>query len=235
MRYIKNCIFLSLLLLYSCSFQHQQIPDNQLIPLTILKVSDPKYLEYVVAENVNVKFDSVDASGLVQGVERAYKIRGEGAVYQELYIGRSPYIPLEDNFYLVDWKWGSFIYEPSNVLLNVKWNAVNNRREEWNLNTEIISSDFLVTWGWTDRGKIDDELGIKDTSPLDYMRPNFYGLYNTIDEIPDTIVLKDNFCYTMKNYQDEVLRQDSLQRVYVERLSKIILNNSLNKIAHLFD
>lgn len=235
MRYIKNFIFLGLLLLYSCSFQHQQIPDNQLIPLTILKVSDPKYLEYVVAENVNVKLDTVDASGLVQGAERAYKIRGEGAVYQELYIGRSPYIPLKDDFYLVDWKWGSFLYEPSNVLVNVKWDEVKNRQEEWNLNTEIISSDFLVTWGWVDRKKIDDYLGIKGASLVDYIHPNFYGLYNTIEEIPDTIVLEDKFCYTLKDYQDEVLIQDSLQQIYAERLSQIILDNSLNKIAHLFD
>jgi hypothetical protein len=164
--------------------------------------------------------------------KRAYKIRSIEGVSQDFFIGKSPYIELSDGYYLVDWKWGNFIYKPFNVLLDVLWSEVQDRQQLWDMETPIISSDFIDKWGTTNRSEIDRYLQIEPAAndtlygvSTDHLRSDFLGRYHSLSDVPEGI---------KEDYIHEVERQDSLQRVYAERLTQVIKEGGLKKVAYIY-
>lgn len=233
-------------------------PKNLIMGMTIVQFSSPHYMEYVVAEERPLwPSDEIWKDNdlpVPDSVINRYIIRSIGGTCQEFFLGTSPYIELTDNFYLVDWKWGNFIYSPTNVLLDVKWKDVNNRLELWDLRTDLISDKadkFLKVWAITSRKKIDIHLRItptpvdstlpdygsrKNISP-DYLIPWFAWEFNTISQLQNQHkkYKKDSLINRyFEDYCREVERQDSLQTVYVERLKQIIQTGELEKITSSF-
>ena len=153
-------------------------------------------------------------------------------MYQELFLGTNPYINVTDNYYVIDWKWGNFMYEPYNVLLDLKWEDVIDRQQIWDINYPTLSFNQTITWGDITREKIDKYLNI-EPAPLDsiygvstdYLRPWFIGKFSTLPDVPDDIAIE---------YHKEVARQDSLQRVYIERLSQIIEESAIEKLGYFY-
>ena len=205
-----------ILLLQSCESRQKRwdaMPPYMVI--TVLKFSSPQYLDYVVAK----KEKSED--------NEFYKIGGVGGTCKELYIGHSPYIALPKGYYTLDWKWGrGIINRPENYLIGIKWEEVENRQQKWPLNTTIISSDFITHdsgWRATSYELIDKALNIAPPTemdskfpyiPADYLRKDWMGRYNSLEEIPES---------QREEYLEWVRYQDSLQEVYIERLSQVIL------------
>lgn len=234
------------LMLISCNSQTSEIPVNDFIDrpvmgLQLVKFKSPEYVKYVAAESVTVEWDTIKGypSDKLVGKKSAYKIRGAGGTCQELFLGQSPYIELIDNYYLVDWKWGYFIYHPSNVLLDVVWTDVNDRQELWDLETSIVSSDFIEEWGAVNRNNIDSYLQITPAPndkhinvSTDHISPPWYGYFHTLTEVQESLTKEESF--SVDDYMNEVKRQDSLQLVYVERLKQIIQNGEMEKIANVY-
>ena len=213
------------------------MPDLHIMGMQIVNFKSPEYVKYVVAERVTVEWDTIKGypSDKLVGKKSAYKIRREGGVCQELFLGQSPYIELADGYYLVDWKWGHFIYHPSNVLLDVVWTDVKDRQELWDLETSIVSSDFIEEWGAVNRNKIDSYLQIapapKDelfNVSTDHVRFRWIGEFHTLADV------QERFGNDVEDYMKEVTRQDSLQRVYAERLTQVIKEGGLKKVAYIY-
>ena len=189
--------------------------------MDIVQFAKPEYINYVVVDRAAPEYD-----------ENSCKIRMAGRACQELYLGSSPYIALPDNYYIIDWKWGSFIYPPTNFLINCQWTDVKDRLQIWEYPSLFITSDFLKAYGAIGYDVIDKALHIAppqevDTLahkgvPLDYLKPRFYANCHSLDDIPAD---------RMDEYLADVKRHDSLQNVYMERLARIIEEGSLEKAA----
>ena len=179
--------------------------------IAVVKFSSPEYVDYVIADICNHK-DSL------------FAIRNEDYPAQELFLGSSPYIALPNDYYALDWKWGYFIYGPTNHLLSVRWEEVKDRKQQWGWDKLKLSSGFIRKEGGSSYKAIDEFLNIapppiKDNTLYNYL-PREYclnqGLWriHSLSEITDSVFLQQ--------YLDEVKYQDSLQVIYVERLSRII-------------
>lgn len=225
------------LLLISCNSRTTQMPDLHLMGMQIVNFKSPEYVKYVVAERVAAEWDTIKGypGDILKWKKSAYKIRSEGGVCQELFLGQSPYIELADGYYLVDWKWGGFIYAPSNVLINVMWEDVHDRQQLWDLAMPIVSSNFIKCEGATSRAKIDNYLQIapapKDelfNVSTDHVRFRWIGEFHTLADV------QERFGNDVEDYMKEVTRQDSLQRVYAERLTQVIKEGGLKKVADIY-
>ena len=208
-----------ILLLPSCEKTETQeqetyTPMPTYMVITMLKFSSPHYLDYVITKK--------DKSG----DDVFYKIGGVGGSCQELYLGSSPYIELPKGYYMLDWKWGRGIINiPENYLIDVKWEEVENRQQKWPSDIRIISTDFInQNGGWlaTSYENIDKVLHIAPPKemdskfpnvPADYLQKDWMGRYNSIEEVPES---------QREEYLELVKYQDSLQEVYIERLSQIM-------------
>ena len=227
----KNVVILSALILglVSCeSNSNSYVPHAAEMYMRIVKIPSPENLQYVVAEMYPVSNDS-----------NGFKIRNNGGVFQELYLGTNPYIELSDDYYCVDWKWGDFIYIPTNVLIDVLWMDVTNRQQYWSIETSLIAENFSPQNGYISRRQIDSYLGtecsvLKDTNlnlSIDYAEPWFIRKFNTLEEFLNGVKVQNPSTYAnIESYQSEVVRQDSLQIVYVERLKQIIKEGQLQKL-----
>ena len=104
----------------SCNYNNPGQPEPVIMYMDIVQFAKPEYINYVVVDRAAPEYD-----------ENSCKIRMAGRACQELYLGSSPYIALPDNYYIIDWKWGSFIYPPTNFLINCQWTDVKDRLQIW--------------------------------------------------------------------------------------------------------
>lgn len=229
-----NCTILLVLCLFLFNSCNQNAVDRHIMGMSLVKFKSQEYLNYVVAEEVPIDMSSnPDMNSDHCPDKRAYKIRSVEGVSQDFFIGKTPYIELSDGYYLVDWKWGNFIYKPFNLLLDVLWSDVQDRQQLWGVETPIASEDFIDKWGDTNRSEIDLYLQIvpaaNDNSygvSTDHLRPVFLGRYHSLSDVPEGI---------REDYIHEVERQDSLQHIYVERLKYIIQKGALKKVAYIYN
>ena len=174
--------------------------------LRIIKFKSPEYADFVVVEKT-FNGDSCH-------------IRQVHNIIIEVAIGSSPYIALPDDYYAVDWKWGQLIYPPTNFLIDVKWNEVTDSHQKWEYPSKYITSDIFKVWGYTAYKTIDSFLNIEVANPYDYTRPDWVD-----EKLPF-----HHYSDLPKAYKAEVRREDSLQNVYVERLSQIINEGNMKKV-----
>lgn len=219
------------------------MPERQDLPVEIVKVIDSELLQYVVADIVPVFTDTTYSpqGPILSGDSNEYQIRGIGGVYEELFLGTNPYIELGEDYYLVDWKWGEFLYEPTNVLIDVKWEDVKSRQQDWPIETTLLTSTFPCQHKYIKRQSIDELLGIQPSATMDtickmsvdYARPWFIWRFNTLEDLmTEKTELESHGLYylTLESYNAEVARQDSLQLVYAERLKQIIQKGKLQEL-----
>lgn len=180
--------------------------------LNVVKFSAPEFSDYVVVEK--------DYRG---DYEDSCLLRPDNVSFIDLCIGSSPYIALPQGYYVVDWKWSQLIYPPTTFLIDVKWNELKDRRQKWEYPPIYITSKFLKVWGCIPCSSIDYYLNIK-TNPNEYKKPYWmdFGPYPQSFKHPE---------YVLNIYMNEVRREDSLQNVSIERLSRIIEEGHLEKVS----
>lgn len=208
-------------------------PYRPIMSMNIVKITNPEFLDYVLCEEQSIFPEQ--AEGNFDEHYKVYGIRSIGLCAQELYLGESPYIELTDGYFLIDWKWGNFLY-PWCKLMNVQWEEVIDRQQIWDLQTELVSSSFSEIFdvaGFTNREVIDEYLnivpapdnrygeGISD----DHLNPFFYPI-NSLEQIKDSVARTE--------YLEEVQRQDSLQNVYIERIKQTIQQNALEEVVYFY-
>lgn len=207
-------VAIALFAVTACSHQNQPVHEPFLREgIDIVKLESPEYLDYVIADSYG---DSL------------FGIRYENECSaQELFLGTSPYIALPDGYYAIDWKWGHFVYSPTNYLLSVKWEEVKDRRQRWGWDKMKLSSGFILReFGFSYAG-IDKFLNIApppvkdDKYPKEYKIPGWLYFTHSLSDITDSVRLQQ--------YLDEVKFQDSLQATYVERVSRIIEEGRLEE------
>ena len=234
------------LLLSSCEGEHNNyMPDRYDMVMMIAKIDNPELLQYVVAESIGVYTDTTyDQYGhpVLRSDSDVYHIRLDGGTYQELFLGTNPYIALGEDYYLIDWKWGYFLYEVSEVIMDIKWEDVKDRQQVWPLETPLVLSEFVPEYRYISRKDVDDYLGIMSTAPvdtifnmsIDYVRPWFIWKFNTMAEFqevfPDSTNATDVISGSVESYNAEAARQDSLQQVFAERLKQIIQEDDLQDL-----
>ena len=242
-------LIIAILALGFLSCENREYPNNY-VPLQtdmfvveIIKTSDSEQLQFVVAEEVPILSDTTYSpqGPILSGDSNEYQIRGIGGVYEELFLGTNPYIELGDDYYLVDWKWGEFLYEPTNVLVDVKWEDVMSRQQVWSIETPLIASGFPCQHNYLKRETIDRILGVEPSAiidtihnmSVDYVRPWFTWRYNTLEDLMKEkaeLESHDFHDLTLESYNAEVARQDSLQLVYAERLRQMIQEGKLQEL-----
>ena len=217
-------------------------------------VSDMTW-EYKMPAFEIVKFDDAEDCGKVVTVRKGedFCIRGTRTVADELCLRTSPYISLPDGYRLVDWKWG-LLFDSQAMLLNVSWDDLEDSQQCWNANG-VYHEKFVGKLGYVSRGEIDKFLKINPSPAdryskiwggagenssilelvsLDYAKPWWLYGFQSLSEMPDTLRTFGNEIYTKADYMAEVARQDSLQDVYVLRLSTIIERGEEGNLIYFY-
>ena len=185
---------------------------------TIIKFTAPEYPNYVVVEPDFWEYWHLSYIRSACG----------GYVCPELFIGSSPYIALPNGYYATDWKWGEFIYPPSNILIDVKWEDVEDINQRWEYPSILISTIFLKVWAKASYKSIDSYCHIQSANPNDYRNHNqwaYENIHTSIADIPEEEV---------DAYKAHVRYVDSLQDVHIERIAKIIENGELEKVCPIY-
>lgn len=169
-------------------------------------------------------------------------------------LDRSPYVPLTDNYYLIDWRWIDFL--PLSVLTHHVFSP--------QLYTHINKHTFITDTKWTELATIDQCWNrTKYTNPVNVEEVYRIG-YEVIDKFLNQYDITkaflglnyyDYFCaYVTEaygfykkdkgmaegtkysniswNYQQYLSFRDSLQNSYQQSLIEIIQNNQLKEISN---
>lgn len=209
--YYFVAFFCCAFLLVACESHNQTSYAGDTEPsihVCIVKFTAPNYKDSVVVE----KDDEGDSCQI-------RKIGGYGTC-QELFLGTSPYLALPDGYYLVDLKWGDFFYY--NFFINVNWKEVKDRMQKWEYPPENVNKHFVSDLRKISCRAIDKYFG-EQFGNRNYVIPNLS--YHTISDVPS---------FELQNFYKEVAIQDSLQDVYLERLSQIINDSALDRVRHKY-
>lgn len=203
-------------MLQSCESNSSIPSDHQPFSMymNVVKFTSPEYLNYVVVEK--------DYWG---DEEHLCKIRFSGRACEELYIGSSPYIALPNGYYVIDWKWGDFIYPATNFLIDVKWSEVEDRQQKWEYPSIYFTSHFIKEWGYVHYKSIDTYMNTISARNSDYSMPEW------IEYSHATTTFQGMSDSAIEKYKEKVRYQDSLRDVYIERLSQIIQEGALSKVC----
>ena len=190
-------------------------PDPEAF-LFLVKFTDDKYREQIIAENI---YNPV-------------RMRGEiPPVVEELIVGTNPWAnKLPNGYWIADWRWGnSFIYPSTNVLLSDKWESLTHWNQTWPMPEEIIPfHDYIVEVGGVNRRNIDTLLrvntDVKRGSELDYM---LYQVIGGVGNFKKDIDIPEDL---KKEYYSIIRQQDSLHQIYVQRLIDITTNGDFEKV-----
>ena len=151
-------------------------------------------------------------------------MRGKPGVCQDMVLGTLPYKYVSKGYYIVDWKWGYFLYRPSNVILNLTWYDLEDWNHVWRLDeTGTHDQSMLGEYGVIRRKKIDEYLNIAYQEE-NYAIPDLYGDVVDREEI-------EAAGYDEEKYMMNIHVQDSLQNIYIDRLKEIIQKDALGNVA----
>lgn len=176
--------------------------------IVLVKFTEPQYVDSVVVEE-NAAGDSCQIR----------KMGGFGTC-TELCVGHSPYIPLPNEYYLVDWKWGYFFYMPYTFVINVNWLDVIDTKQKWECPKGQLNISFIKDLRCCYFKSIDEYSG-ESYGYRNYEIPSSLSKYHSLSDVP-----YDQLEYFLK----QVAVQDSLQEVYKERISKIIEEGALDDL-----
>ena len=185
--------------------------DDPTMFLCIVKFTEPQYVDSVVVEEVTR--DSCQIR----------KIGGFGTC-TELCVGHSPYIPLPNEYYLVDWKWGYFFYMPYTFVINVNWLDVIDTKQKWECPKGQLNISFIKDLRCCYFKSIDEYFG-ESYGYRNYEIPSSLSWYHSLSDVP---------AEQLDNFLKQVAVQDSLQEVYKERISKIIEEGALDALNNTF-
>ncbi len=178
---------------------------------------------------------------LFQTGQDEYRIRdlSTGGTCREFIFETKPYIILNDDWILLDWKWNLAV-SYNNVLITMPWEAVRHPDATYarsDIYAMTMTSNVIKKYSIIKRSKIDRYLGITPAPAADYpgpwgrtsggistdhLAPVYLNRYYSTQNIPEVIDQKGDWKYTKEDFLKERKRQDSLQNVYVKRLVTLI-------------
>ena len=189
--------------------------------MQIVKFTNDEYRNYILAEQIG------DFPVMMRGKTPP--------VVEELIVGSIPYcVKLPNGYWLIDWRWGGvFIYRPSNVLLSDKWETLIHWDQTWVMPENPLAFDaYIVDVGGVFIRTIDTYLGIN----LEVSRFSAYGdmLYNRPWVFGRNYVSEKDIPINEKeHYYDCIHQQDSLQKIYTQRLIEIINSGNFDKVYNV--
>ena len=188
---------------------------------------------------------------LVPDSKDVYRMRSlqNGGTCREFIIGHNPFMRVDtvQYWYLADWKWGVLLSRVHQVIA-LRWVDV---REP---DATYVRSDFVASatgiiesYGYVKRSEI-DLLSHVQPAPAseaagswgrtsggistDHLAPVYLSRYYSTQNIPQVIDQEGEWQYTKQDFLAERLRQDSLQKVYCDRLEQLIYSGYSNNIIH---
>ena len=100
---------------------------------------DPEPSMYMVY--VRFAADSVTQFVIAESYDNeTASMRGKPGACQDLLLGTLPYKHVSKEYYVVDWKWGYFLYKPSNVILNLTWYDL----KDWNYVWRLDEKEYKI-------------------------------------------------------------------------------------------
>lgn len=164
--------------------------------------------------------------------------------------GTSPYIPLSDGYYMIDWKWHQLF--PVSALALLRPNALYD-----NFSEMIHNHIFMTDIDWKDLEDVsleyDSSLSTEPVKGIEIIRVwtlELDGMFNAVDSDPYlcwnmSIYVNNGMCldnaYMYYQYGDctsdgrthstYINYCDSLQNIYRQRLIEVIKNNQLKKLG----
>lgn len=154
-------------------------------------------------------------------------------------MGKTPYIALPNDYLVYDWKINTY-FMPE-FLTPIHWEEITDYDQRWNCESleserglprkmyDATETNLRVKRSW-----IDAFLGIAPKQEFvhqhgmdistDYARPYWLGRFETAEEI------EKNANMTLQSCEEEIARQDSLQNVYIKRLTSIIEEGRLQDL-----
>lgn len=164
--------------------------------------------------------------------------------------GTSPYVPLVDNYYLIDWKWHQL--HPLSTIANSSANAYHNPLTEHICNHVFATDmDWQDLNGLTDRADAQSAQPIKGLEIIRVLPLELACYFNDVDSDPyvcwnmsiyyDNGMCLDNaylyYAYgdcldSGKSHLTYIAYCDSLQSVYQQRLIELIRNGQIKKVGY---
>lgn len=267
----KNSLFFAMsIVVFLCSSckKNEPIQPSPGARMVIIKFNHPEQLNKVIVQHpikkingTNGYFEYDEKIGLSLNVlaepyvgKHNYSLKPSVVRWMEeemLLTGSSPYIPLTDDYYMVDWKWHDLL--PVSAFGDVLASAYSNPFED-----HLIRHCFLTDINWAD---LKDLNATYDNSAQSLEKVETKRiLFRAIDQLYSDIKKVDPYvCWNMslyynglnvknaymyylygacdadsgKNYRTYINYCDSLQGVYQKRLIEIINKRQLNKVEDL--
>lgn len=254
----KSWLYIIVVLLFlSCRYDKKTEPDPYSytdlpeVNLAILKFPDSVYLDKVVAcqhrYSIN-KYVNNDSTSLFLYQTSLWEELISFAHQKMALEGSSPYIPLTDGYYLIDWKWMEFYPLCSHLTFNTYEDEF-----LWVMKTHRAYS-FFTDKAWKDLTNIADTFDISQCSAnlegVQVMSVPFRKLdllYNENKHNAGRIFYTDEYSiYWVRRQYDKydktesgegssylalIHQYDSMQSVNQQRLIEIINNGEIEKIA----
>lgn len=218
--------------------------------MVLVKFYNPRQEEKVIVQhpikewNTNGYYEYYENSGLRLGESK--ELSWDSVLH---IVGTSPYIPLTDGYYLIDWKWQE--YMPLWACSDSWENAYHDPYAE-----HIKGHIFMTDINWTDLSnlyiQLDNSKYTQHVKGVEVIRVDYYTFdqfYNDIHEnFPEScwtylycdgfsvyevgMLMKYGDCTSNgRTYLDYIHDCDSLQDVYRQRLIEVINNGQLHEIA----
>lgn len=189
-------------------------PDS---PFELVKFTDDKYREYILAANQ---------------VTYACLLTSKPNVAEELIVGTIPCdIKLPNGYWVINWRWCPvMLWSDICVLLPYKWETLKHWNQTWNLPDTIMPfHQYIEDVGFTSRRVIDEYLSLnQDVKPFSHEESILYkyygGWYDSMNEISND---EDK-----DEYLKYIYLQDSLHIVYAQRLAEIINKGDFEKVIN---
>lgn len=234
--------------------------------LVIIKFADSGQLDYVIASHQLREYNGLigsfvyDESGsmglnISDSIDSNYTLNAWVAPFleSELHMsGASPYVRLQDDYYLVDWKWqpllpisatcnypqpdGNDILDAvknHSFLTNVKWKNLNSLTTRWDQPNNFTPIQVKEIYRLNIKA-LEQFIGThNDGDPTAFLCYN-KGLYSDGLSVSNVITYWNNRshsgCHAENAYLDCIAHYDSLQNVYAERLRQIIKEGALQEL-----
>ncbi len=225
--------------------------------MTIVKFDDPELLNKIIAQHQIVGWDDVLEIPKYDEEKdlslNFYEIWPDVVPFVEEKMsvsGISPYIPLTDGYYMIDWKWHQFM--PLSALCLQNTDAYLEHLNEHIFLTDIDWKDMVSMTAEYDRSKYTQHIEGMEIKRIVYMyldmlyddiKPASGGPYYSC--YGDGIYYYNGMCantayefslygpcsyHPDETYQGYISYCDSLQNIYQQRMIKIIETGQLSKV-----
>ncbi len=213
-----------------------------------------KEASFYVVQFEPTAFEYMSNVMLVPNSKGEYRMRSlqNGGTCKEFFLFHSPFMQVDttQHWFLADWKWGLYLSKAHSVL-QLQWKDVRDPDATYvRADFQPLTTGILRRIGIVKRSDIDRLLYIEPAPAsekpgtwgrtsggisTDHLAPVYLNRYFSAQDIPDVIDRKGDWQYTKQDFLAERLRQDSLQKVYRDRLATLIYAGRVNNVVTLIE